>query len=105
MGMILMVSAARTSELRTLDGARAAKQDEFYTQHIDIQKEVEADMEFDSDSFRAKVVYCSCDDPFQSNFSKYFAANFSKLALKMLVTTGYDGSFVIGMGSTTLPSI
>jgi hypothetical protein len=81
---------------RSLSAAKAAKQDEFYTQYVDIQKEVEAYLEFDPDTFRGKVVYCNCDDPFESNFFKYFAANFNKLGLKKLVTTSYDGSPIAG---------
>jgi hypothetical protein len=81
---------------RSLGAAKAAKQDEFYTQYIDIQKEVEAYLEFDPDTFRGKVVYCNCDDPFESNFFKYFAANFNKLRLKKLITTSYDGSPIAG---------
>lgn len=84
---------------RNLDAARAAKKDEFYTQYVDIQKEVEAYLEFDPDTFRAKVVYCNCDDPFESNFFKYFAANFNKLGLKKLITTSYDGSPIAGQGA------
>jgi hypothetical protein len=83
---------------RSLHAARAAKQDEFYTQYVDIQKEVEAYLEFDPDTFRGKVVYCNCDDPFESNFFKYFAANFNKLGLKKLITTSYDGSPIAGQG-------
>jgi len=86
----------RNSLNQGLGAARAAKQDEFYTQYVDIQKEVEAYLEFDSDTFRGKVVYCNCDDPFESNFFKYFAANFNKLSLKKLVTTSYDGSPIAG---------
>jgi hypothetical protein len=63
----------------SLHTAKAARQDEFYTQYVDIQKEVEAYLEFDPNTFRGKVVYCNCDDPFESNFFKYFAANFKKL--------------------------
>jgi len=81
---------------RSLHAAKAAKQDEFYTQYVDIQKEVEAYLEFDPDTFRGKVVYCNCDDPFESNFFKYFAANFNKLGLKKLITTSYDGSPIAG---------
>jgi len=81
---------------RSLSAAKAAKQDEFYTQYVDIQTEVEAYLEFDPDTFRGKVVYCNCDDPFESNFFKYFAANFNKLGLKKLVTTSYDGSPIAG---------
>jgi hypothetical protein len=79
-----------------LTAAREAKKDEFYTQYVDIQKEVEAYLEFDPETFRSKVVYCNCDDPFESNFFKYFAANFNKLGLKKLVTTSYDGSPIAG---------
>lgn len=79
-----------------LNAAKAAKKDEFYTQYIDIQKEVEAYLECDPDTFRGKVVYCNCDDPFESNFFKYFATNFNRLGLKKLVTTSYDGSPIAG---------
>ncbi|MCW5935554.1 MAG: adenine-specific methyltransferase EcoRI family protein [Fimbriimonadia bacterium] len=81
---------------RTLSNAKKAKQDEFYTQYVDIQKEVEAYLEFAPDTFRDKVVYCNCDDPFESNFFKYFASNFKKLGLKKLITTSYDGSPIAG---------
>jgi hypothetical protein len=81
---------------KSLGAARAAKQDEFYTQYVDIQREVEAYLEFDPDTFRDKVVYCNCDDPFESNFFKYFAANFNKLGLKKLISTSYDGSPIAG---------
>jgi len=83
---------------RSLHAAKTAKQDEFYTQYGDIQKEVEAYLEFDPDTFRGKIVYCNCDDPFESNFFKYFAANFNRLGLKKLITTSYDGSPIAGMG-------
>lgn len=90
------------SRNRTLQDARRARQDEFYTQYIDIQKEVEAYLEFNPDTFRDKIVYCNCDDPFESNFFKYFAANFNKLGLKRLITTSYDGSPI---ASAQLPLI
>jgi hypothetical protein len=89
-------SAESTPMNLNLVAARTAKQDEFYTQYVDIQKEVEAYLEFDPNTFRGKVVYCNCDDPFESNFFKYFAANFKKLGLKKLVTTSYDGSPIAG---------
>lgn len=81
---------------KSLHAAKAAKHDEFYTQYVDIQKEVEAYLEFDPNTFRGKVVYCNCDDPFESNFFKFFAANFNKLSLKKLVSTSYDGSPIAG---------
>lgn len=87
------------SRIRSLHAAKAAKRDEFYTQYGDIQQEIEAYLEFDPDTFRGKVVYCNCDDPFESNFFKYFAANFNHLGLKRLLTTSYDGSPVAGQGT------
>lgn len=81
---------------RSLHAAKTAKQDEFYTQYVDIQKEVEAYLEFDATTFKGKIVYCNCDDPFESNFFKYFAANFNKLGLKKLICTSYDGSPIAG---------
>jgi hypothetical protein len=81
---------------RSLSAAKAAKQDEFYTQYVDIQREIETYLEYDPKTFRDKVVYCNCDDPFESNFFKYFAANFNKLSLKKLITTSYDGSPIAG---------
>jgi hypothetical protein len=93
------LSAALSSGNRALSNAKVAKQDEFYTQYVDIQKEVEAYLEFDPDTFRDKVVYCNCDDPFESNFFKYFAANFNRLGLKKLITTSYEGSSIAGQGT------
>lgn len=75
-----------------LTSAKKAKNDEFYTQYSDIQKEVEAYLEYDPDTFRGKVVYCNCDDPFESNFFRYFALNFNRLGLKQLITTSYKPS-------------
>lgn len=90
-------SAVESKSLnRSLSAAKKAKQDEFYTQYVDIQKEVEAYLEYDPNAFRNKVVYCNCDDPFESNFFKYFAANFNKLGLKKLIATSYDGSPIAG---------
>lgn len=83
-----------------LNTAKVAKKDEFYTQYIDIQKEVEAYLEYDPNTFRDKVIYCNCDDPFESNFFKYFAANFNKLGLKKLITASYDGSPIAGVQLT-----
>lgn len=83
---------------QSLHKAKATKQDEFYTQYVDIQKEIEAYLEFDTNTFRGKVVYCNCDDPLESNFFKYFAANFNKLGLRKLVSTSYDGSPIAGQG-------
>jgi len=75
-----------------LTQAKKAKNDEFYTQYGDIQKEMEAYVEYDAKVFKGKVVYCNCDDPFESNFFKYFVLNFKKLGLKQLITTSYKPS-------------
>ncbi len=75
-----------------LANAKRVKNDEFYTQYSDIQKEIEAYLEYDPDVFRGKVVYCNCDDPFESNFFRYFVLNFNKLGLKKLITTSYKPS-------------
>jgi len=60
-----------------LTSAKTAKNDEFYTQYPDIQKEIGAYLMYDPDTFRGKVVYCNCDDPYESNFFKYFVLNFN----------------------------
>ena len=77
---------------KNLTSAKRAKNDEFYTQYVDIQKEIEAYLEYNPDVFRGKVVYSNCDDPFESNFFRYFVLNFSRLGLKQLVTTSYKPS-------------
>lgn len=75
-----------------LTNARKAKNDEFYTQFSDIQKEVESYLEYDPNTFKNKVVYCNCDDPFESNFFRYFVLNFKRLELRSLITTSYKPS-------------
>ena len=75
-----------------LTNAKRAKNDEFYTQYVDIQKEIEAYLEYDPDVFCGKVVYCNCDDPFESNFFRYFVLNFDRIGLKQLITTSYKPS-------------
>ncbi len=77
---------------KNLTNAKRVKNDEFYTQYSDIQKEIEAYLEYDANAFRDKVVYCNCDDPFESNFFRYFVLNFNKLGLKRLITTSYKSS-------------
>jgi hypothetical protein len=72
--------------------AGRAKNDEFYTQLADI----EAELRHYRDQLRGKVVFCNCDDPYESNFFKYFAMNFNYLGLKKLITTSYTGSPITG---------
>ena len=66
-----------------LTNAKVNKQDEFYTQLSDIEKE----LKHYKDHFKGKTVYCNCDDPRISNFFHYFSYNFEKLGLKKLITT------------------
>lgn len=82
----------KKSSNRNLHKASKAKKDEFYTQLIDIEKEL---MHY-KDQFRNKIVYCNCDDPFESNFFKYFATNFNALKLKKLIATSYTKSPIAG---------
>ena len=73
---------------RDLAAAKLDKKDEFYTQLTDIEKE----MRYYRKHFKDKVVLCNCDDPFESNFFKYFVLNFNRLGLKKLIATCYIGS-------------
>ncbi|MFH1591444.1 MAG: adenine-specific methyltransferase EcoRI family protein [archaeon] len=77
---------------KNLQRANKAKNDEFYTQLVDIEKE----LKYYKEQFKGKIVYCNCDDPFESNFFKYFAANFNSLKLKKIITTTYDKSMIAG---------
>ena len=72
-----------------LSDAKKAKKDEFYTQYHDIEREVNAYLEYDPDTFRGKTILLPCDDPEWSNFTKYFAQNFERLGLKKLISTSY----------------
>lgn len=72
-----------------LGAARAAKKDAFYTQWGDIEREINAYLEFDPDTFRGKTVLLPCDDPEWSNFTKFFALHFRDFGLKKLISTSY----------------
>ena len=72
-----------------LAAARAAKNDEFYTQHHDIEAEMNAYLDYDAAVFRGKTVLLPCDDPEWSSFTRYFAARFRDLGLKRLISTSY----------------
>lgn len=75
-----------------LNSAKTARKDEFYTQLTDIEKE----MRYYRKHFQGKTVLCNCDDPFESNFFKYFALNFNRLGLKKLIATCYYSSPIAG---------
>ena len=91
-----MLSGGRQDDLTqhkqknsNLHKAKKEKNDEFYTQYEDIEKEVNAYIDFNKDVFRDKVILCPCDDPDKSNFTKYFAQNFKRLGIKKLISTSY----------------
>lgn len=77
---------------KNLNAAKTAKKDEFYTQLTDIERELQHYWPH----FRDKIVLCNCDDPYESNFFKYFALRFNQLGLKKLICTCYNGSPVQG---------
>lgn len=77
----------------SLNRAGVAKQDEFYTTYDSIQSEINY---FSNGTFEGKTVFCNCDDPFESNFTRFFLRNFNYLGLKRLICTSYTGSHVAG---------
>jgi len=77
------------SKNSNLTSAKRAKNDEFYTQFADIQKEMNAYLEFDPDVFRDKTILLPCDDPEWSNFTLFFAQNFESFGIKKLISTSY----------------
>ncbi|HAW33697.1 MAG TPA: modification methylase [Alphaproteobacteria bacterium] len=84
---------AKTTGNARLQQARRNKKDEFYTQLSDIEEELKHYRDF----FNGKTVFCNCDDPYESNFFKYFALNFNALGLKKLIATCYSVSPVMGL--------
>jgi hypothetical protein len=77
---------------KSLGAAKKGKNDEFYTQLDDVEKELTNY----KDQLKGKVVFCNCDDPYESNFFKYFAINFNNLGLKKLIATCFDPSPIAG---------
>jgi hypothetical protein len=82
-----------------LSVAKSTKNDEFYTQWIDIEREIQAYLDFNPDVFKGKTVLCPCDDPEWSNFTKYFALRFKEFGMKKFITTSY----ALGAKSMALP--
>jgi hypothetical protein len=83
-----------------LRNAKKTKNDEFYTQYVDIQKEVAAYIDYNPDVFKGKTILLPCDDPEWSNFTKFFAQNFELFGVKKLISTsfaiqskGYDTNY------------
>jgi len=83
---IKYINMAKNSNLGQ---AKTAKNDEFYTQYQDIEKEMQAYLEYNPDVFRGKTILLPCDDPEWSNFTKYFAQNFETFGIKKLISTSY----------------
>ena len=73
----------------SLKRAKQEKDDEFYTEYSDIEKEMNAYLEYNPDVFKNKTILLPCDDPEWSNFTRYFAQNFELLGLKKLISTSY----------------
>ena len=90
--ILVLVRKTEMAGNTSLHQANKAKNDEFYTQLSDIERE----MAHYKDFFEGKTVFCNCDDPYESNFFKYFALNFNHLKLKRLICTCYDSSPIVG---------
>lgn len=88
MGLLFLFNMAT----RLFLNAKKSKKDEFYTQLKDIEKE----LKHYKKQFKNKIIYCNCDDPYESNFFKFFAANFNNFGLKKLIATCYSGSPIVG---------
>lgn len=88
---------------KNLSQAKKAKNDEFYTQWADIEREVQAYLEYDPDVFKDKTILCPCDDPYESNFFKYFALHFKEFKLKKLIATCYAGSPIANVQLSLFP--
>ncbi len=86
---------------KSLRQADRAKQDEFYTQLADIENELKHYKE----QLSGKIIFCNCDDPYESNFFKYFAMNFNILGLKKLIATCYDSSPIAYSQLSIFPDI
>ncbi|MFN8150809.1 MAG: adenine-specific methyltransferase EcoRI family protein [Solirubrobacterales bacterium] len=84
-----MATPTDVSQNSDLVAAKAAKNDEFYTQWADIEREMNAYLEYDPNVFRGKVILLPCDDPEWSNFTKFFALHFMDFGLKKLISTSY----------------
>lgn len=74
---------------KNLTQAKRTKNDEFYTQYPDIQKEIASYLEYNPEIFKNKTILLPCDDPEWSNFTKFFAQNFERLGIKKLISTSF----------------
>ena len=81
-----------------LTNAKNAKNDEFYTQYSDIEKEMNAYLEFDANVFKGKTILLPCDDPEWSDFTRYFSQNFERFGIKKLISTSYGAKSKLSSG-------
>lgn len=88
-----------------LTKAKKGKNDEFYTQWSDIEKEVNAYVEYNPDVFRDKIILLPADDPFESNFFKFFATKFNEFGLKKLIATSFAPSPIVNTQLSLLPEL
>ena len=86
---ISVIATINNGKNANLVAARTNKDDEFYTQWVDIEREMGAYLEFAPDVFRDKVILLPCDDPEWSNFTKYFALHFAELGIRKLISTSF----------------
>lgn len=93
------------SRQKHLTKAKKGKNDEFYTQWSDIEKEVNAYVEYNPNVFRGKTILLPADDPFESNFFKFFATKFNEFGLKKLIATSYAPSPIVNTQLTLLPEL
>lgn len=84
-----MANSGQSTANRNLSKAKTNKNDEFYTQYEDIEKEINAYLDYDPNVFFNKTILLPCDDPEWSNFTRYFAQNFVRFGLKKLISTSY----------------
>ena len=93
------------SRQKRLTKAKKGKNDEFYTQWSDIEKEINAYIEYNPEVFQGKTILLPADDPFESNFFKFFATKFHEFGIKKLISTSYAPSPIVNTQLTLLPEL
>ena len=94
-----------SSRQKHLTRAKKGKNDEFYTQWSDIEKEINAYIEYNPYVFKDKTILLPADDPFESNFFKFFATKFNEFGIKKLISTSYSPSPIVNTQLTLLPEL
>src|SRR5699024_2717142 len=93
------------SRQKYLTKAKKSKNDEFYTQWSDIEKEINAYIEYNPNVFKGKTIILPADDPFESNFFKFFATKLNEIGIKKLISTSYAPSPIVNTQLTLLPEL